>query len=351
MTTPPRVLEFDDVIELCGSVATSRGQVYKASGRVQELDWSSETNVLNASVQGSDAEPYAQRITIAPHRFDGECSCPVRYNCKHVAAALLAWIERQTAAPSPDDQTLRAVNRWLQKVVEQGRKSLAAHEHHEPGEPLLFYQLDDAPLTQQKRAITLQVLQSRLLKRGGYGKETPYRYNGHYYHPDWVMPSDRAILELAVGRQSDLGYRTLTVEGDIGHLLMGKLVETGRAFWGADRERALARGPARRLAFDWHAERARRARARDDARRVSSAGSSCRPIRPGTSTPATRVAGAAREHAARRSARAADRRPAPARGARPGGQQLPRLAIARGRAAACRRRRTSCTSTRRRSPC
>ena len=251
MTTPPRVLEFDDVIELCGSVATSRGQVYKASGRVQELDWSSETNVLNASVQGSDAEPYAQRITIAPHRFDGECSCPVRYNCKHVAAALLAWIERQTAAPSPDDQTLRAVNRWLQKVVEQGRKSLAAHEHHEPGEPLLFYQLDDAPLTQQKRAITLQVLQSRLLKRGGYGKETPYRYNGHYYHPDWVMPSDRAILELAVGRQNDLGYRTLTVEGDIGHLLMVKLIDTGRAFWGADRERALGRGPTRDLAFEW----------------------------------------------------------------------------------------------------
>ena len=251
MDSQPRVLNFDDVIELCGSVATSRGQVYKASGRVGELDWIGEAGVLCASVQGSDAEPYTVRITIAPHRFDGECSCPVRYNCKHVAASLLAWIERQTATPSPDDQTLRAVNRWLQRLVEQGRKSVPAHEHHEPGEPLLFYQLDDAPLTQQRHGITLQVLQSRLLKRGGYGKETPYRYNGHYYHPDWVLPSDRAILELAVGRQNELTYRTLTVEGDIGHLLMGKLVETGRAFWGTNRERALGRGPARRLGFDW----------------------------------------------------------------------------------------------------
>jgi len=254
VNVPPRVLNFDDVIELCGSVATSRGQGYKASGKVQELDWASEQSLLHASVQGTESEPYTQRITIAPHRFDGECSCPVRYNCKHVAAALLAWIERQTAAPSADDQTLRAVNRWLQRLVEQGRKSGAlVHEHHEPGEPLLFYQLDDAPLAQHKRGVTLQVLQSRLLKRGGYGKETPYRYNGHYYHPEWVMPSDRAILELAVGRQNDLGYRTLTVEGDIGHLLMVKLVETGRAFWGAGRSRPLVRGATRRLAFAWAA--------------------------------------------------------------------------------------------------
>jgi len=253
VNNPPRLLNFDDVIELCGSVATSRGQVYKATRRVEELDWDAASGVLHATVQGSQTEPYRCRITIAAHRFDGECSCPSRQNCKHVAASLLTWIEQQTATPSPDDQTLRAVNRWLQHMVEAGRKSGYANENHEPGEPLLFYQLNLAPLSQQQHAITLQVLQSRLLKRGGYGKETPYRYNGHYYHPDWVMPSDRAILELAVGKQSDLNFRTLTIEGDIGHLLMGKLLESGRVFWGSGREQALARAPAQTLAFDWQA--------------------------------------------------------------------------------------------------
>ncbi|MFT4729919.1 MAG: SNF2 family DNA or RNA helicase [Granulosicoccus sp.] len=251
MNNQPRVLNFDDVIELCGSVATSRGQVYKASGAVQELDWIADGNILYGTVQGSESEPYHARITIAAHRFDGECTCPAKYNCKHVAATLLGWIDQQTTTPTEDDQMLRAVNRWLQKVVEQGRKAAPLHEHHELGEPLLFYQLDNTPLTQSQTGITLQILQSRLLKRGGYGKETPYRYNGHYYHPDWVLQSDRAILELAIGKQSDFSYRELTVEGDIGHLLMNKLVETGRAYWGADRETPLTRGSARTLEFDW----------------------------------------------------------------------------------------------------
>lgn len=232
-------------------MATSRGQVYKASKAVQELDWVDEGSVLYGTVQGSQNEPYHQRITIALHRFDGECSCPARYNCKHVAAALLSWIDQQTDTPTADDRTLRAVNRWLQRLVEQGRHAAPMLEHHEPGEPLLFYQLDSAPLTQQKSGITLQIVQSRLLKRGGYGKEAPYRYNGHYYHPDWVMPSDRAILELAVGKHNELTYRTLTIEGDIGHLLMGKLLDTGRCYWGPEREQALQRGAVSSLEFDW----------------------------------------------------------------------------------------------------
>ena len=254
MTSPPRVLNFDDVIELCGSVATSRGRVYKTRGAVRELDWDAESQVLYSQVQGSASEPYQQRITIAPHRLDGECSCPVGFNCKHVAASLLCWIDEQTTAPSADDQTLRAVNRWLQRMVDRSRQGTHASEHHEPGEPLLFYQLGESSLSQHQSGITLQILQSRLLKRGGYGKETPYRYHGHYHHPDWVTPADRAILELAVGRHNDFTYRTLTIEGDIGHLLMGKLIATRRCFWGEHREAPLSRGEDSTLDFDWQSD-------------------------------------------------------------------------------------------------
>ncbi len=251
MKSLPRVLNFDDVIELCGSVATSRGRVYKTNGSVRELEWQADAQVLFSEVQGSAREPYRQRITIAPHRLEGECSCPVSLNCKHVAASLLCWIDEQTSAPGADDQTLRAVNRWLQRMVDRGRHGSQALDHHEPGEPLLFYQLDESSLAQHQKGITLQVLQSRLLKRGGFGKETPYRYHGHYHHPDWVTATDRAILEMAVGRNNDFTYRTLTIEGDIGHLLMGKLIATRRCYWGEDREQPLALGDDGTLEFDW----------------------------------------------------------------------------------------------------
>lgn len=251
MNNPARIINFDDVIELCGSVATSRGRAYKSSGSVKEIEWQADGNMLFSQVQGSAPEPYQQRILISAHRMDGECSCPVQYNCKHVAAALLCWVDKQNVPQSNDDRALRAVNRWLQKLVEQGRHLTPRLEDHTPGEPLLFYQLDTGAVTQVKSGITLSILQSRLLKRGGYGKETPYRYHGHYYHPDWVLPSDRSILELAVGKNNDFTYRTLTIEGDIGHLVMNKLLATQRCFWGEDREQPLAMGPSRTLKFDW----------------------------------------------------------------------------------------------------
>jgi len=211
-----RIINFDDVLELCGSVATSRGRAYKSSGSVLEVEWQPENNMLFSNVQGSAAEPYQQRTLITTHRMDGECSCPVQYNCKHVAAALLCWVDKQNVPQTDDDRALRAVNRWLQKLVEQGRH-----------------------------------LTPRLLKRGGYGKETPYRYHGHYYHPDWVLASDRSILELAVGKNNDVTYRTLTIEGDIGHLVMNKLLATQRCFWGESREQPLSLGPSRSLNFEW----------------------------------------------------------------------------------------------------
>ncbi len=232
-------------------MATSRGRVYKTSGAVKELDWVADGSVLYSSVQGTENEPYQQRTLIAAHRLDGECTCPVHHNCKHIAAALLCWIDKQSATPTADDQALRAVNRWLQRLVDQGKGVSARHEHHEPGEPLLFYQLDVNSLTQNKAGITLEILQSRLLKRGGYGKETAYRYHGHYHHPDWVLQSDRSILELAVGRHTDFTYRTLTIQGDIGHLLMNKLIDTGRCYWGDDREQPLMHGQPKTLDFDW----------------------------------------------------------------------------------------------------
>ena len=253
MNNPPRILDFDDVIELCGSVATSRGQALKNGGHVKDLDWVDDGQVLYAAVQDTEGEPWQQRITIAAHRFDGECSCPAHHNCKHVAAALLSWVEQQKAPASADDQALKKVNRWLSKLVENGRRTSPTLEHHELGEPLLFYQLDAQALTQHKSGITLQILQSRLLKRGGYGREAAYRYNGHYHHPDWVLASDRDILELAVGRQADFTYRTLTIDGDIGHLLMGKLLSTGRCWWGTERDKPLERGESRALTFNWQA--------------------------------------------------------------------------------------------------
>ena len=254
MNKSTRILSFDDVIELCGSVFTSRGGVYKASGKVRDVQWNAERQLLTAAVKGTAADPYRQRIQIEAHLLSGTCTCPVQYNCKHVAAALLAWIEQQNEQPTESDQSLRSINRWLQDMVVQGKQLDPSFEQQTPGEPLLFFQLDETALSQHQLGVELQILQSRLLKRGGYGKETPYRYHAHFHHPDWVQPSDHAILELAIGKNADISYRTLVVEGDTGHLLMTRLVATERCFWGPNREKPITLGQARRLDFEWQRE-------------------------------------------------------------------------------------------------
>jgi len=246
-----RILSFDDVIELCGSVFTSRGGVYKTSGKVRDVQWNAERQLLTAAVKGTAADPYRQRVQIEAHMLSGTCTCPVQYNCKHVAAALLTWIDQQNEQPTESDQSLRAINRWLQDMVVQGRQLDPTLEQHTPGEPLLFFQLDETSLSQHQLGVELQILQSRLLKRGGYGKETPYRYHAHFHHPEWVQASDHAILELAIGKNADISYRTLVIEGDTGHLLMTRLLSTERCFWGTDRDQPLQLGDPRSLKIDW----------------------------------------------------------------------------------------------------
>ncbi|WP_419737615.1 SNF2-related protein [Ruegeria sp.] len=51
-------------------------------------------NGLLSEVRNRSETVYHQRIKITPWgAIDGHCSCPVGYNCKHVAAALIAWLE------------------------------------------------------------------------------------------------------------------------------------------------------------------------------------------------------------------------------------------------------------------
>ncbi|SDE86516.1 DEAD/DEAH box helicase [Phytopseudomonas seleniipraecipitans] len=77
--------------------AMRRGQDYATRGLSRLL--SLKDLSLLASCLGSGERPYQQRITLHPYGqgwgVTGHCSCPVGFNCKHVAAALLTLEARQ----------------------------------------------------------------------------------------------------------------------------------------------------------------------------------------------------------------------------------------------------------------
>ena len=74
-----------------------RGQGYAAQGRSRLVSLKDST--LLASCRGSGSQTYQQRISLNHFgqgwSVSGKCSCPVGFNCKHVASALLTLQSQQ----------------------------------------------------------------------------------------------------------------------------------------------------------------------------------------------------------------------------------------------------------------
>ncbi|MCC6002270.1 MAG: SWIM zinc finger family protein, partial [Pararhodobacter sp.] len=106
-----------------------RGRDYARRGLVVAVEPLSGGG-LRGQVSNGRGQTYQQRIVLERGIVDGTCSCPVGYNCKHVAAVLLTWAaraDRQTDnAPdstSGSPPALAApVQGWLARVRDSARR-------------------------------------------------------------------------------------------------------------------------------------------------------------------------------------------------------------------------------------
>jgi SNF2-related domain/SWIM zinc finger len=102
-----------------GSSAYERGEGYVRSGHVLSLEWDEEEYLLIARVAGHGAVYETAACFDEDERgailfVEGECSCPVGYDCKHVAAVVIAaasapveWSveDRRTADCGPQERS------------------------------------------------------------------------------------------------------------------------------------------------------------------------------------------------------------------------------------------------------
>ena len=95
MPASPPLVDVTDIIRVVGGAAFQRGQGYAKSGAVEFLEWDATAGVLRARVRGSAPAPYQVLLQLEEKRqgdyrlLDNHCSCPLGYDCKHVAAAAL----------------------------------------------------------------------------------------------------------------------------------------------------------------------------------------------------------------------------------------------------------------------
>lgn len=123
------LVDVTDIIRVVGGTAFQRGQSYAKGGAVESLDWDAPGNVLRARVRGHADAPYRTMLVLEPKRqgdfrlADNHCSCPVGYDCKHVAAAALQsntehLISRQELRSPPAAPAVPAWQETLQHLLE-----------------------------------------------------------------------------------------------------------------------------------------------------------------------------------------------------------------------------------------
>ncbi|MGX0902419.1 hypothetical protein ACSSV8_000983 [Roseovarius sp. MBR-79] len=79
---------------------------------------------LRARVSNGRGQSYQQRMTLDHGLVDGMCSCPVGYNCKHVAAALVTWDAEQGGPRRAASGLAAPVQGWLRRIKESTAPTL-----------------------------------------------------------------------------------------------------------------------------------------------------------------------------------------------------------------------------------
>jgi superfamily II DNA or RNA helicase len=105
-------VELSEIEAVVGSRSFQRGRSYARGKRVLSVEWDAEAETLKGTVVGQGAVYDTAAFFVDGERGalsfeDGECTCPVGYNCKHVAAIVIAATNGRTAGRDATGAPLR----------------------------------------------------------------------------------------------------------------------------------------------------------------------------------------------------------------------------------------------------
>lgn len=285
-------LSRDDIEDITSRNAFSNGERYWRQGRVLSLTTEKDDTRIKARVRGGRRQPYSLKIDIVDVNGElldivGECSCPVGFNCKHVAAALFAAMASNSTAghgprvtavataksgPAsgsiglfPDLKPSRAPYVPPPEVLDPGLSTwidaLARLEQTETEDyppdisQRLIYLLYVAPRAVGVPHLIVRPTSVRLLKDGRFSDKTSAFHPENVLQPDvakFLRPSDRDILKRLHAMKSAVPVQAGTVlVGEEGVCALEAMIGTGRAHWGSIAGPVVTQGPARQGRLIW----------------------------------------------------------------------------------------------------
>ncbi len=252
MSDHPR-LTHADIRAYVGTTYFQRGKSYFEQGRVVSVDATraDEQGVrLKSSVRGSGGRTYQQTISIRWESYgaslDGDCSCPVGYNCKHVAAACLQFASAPERVLHDSEGDL--AKGWLTRVAAAGRD--AERSDDTAGQERLIYLLKPGG-----RGIEVELRVVRPLKTSGRLSKGRPLVLGNLPEANaqaaYMRPGDAEILKLLRSLSTGSWPMVPVLTGILGHLSLERMLETGRCHWQQQSEPALTPDGPRPLEISW----------------------------------------------------------------------------------------------------
>lgn len=260
------VLKRKEIYSYFSRSAMEKAHAYQAQGRVSGVEVSDDLTHVSSQVRGSESKRYRVDIQLEFDGdrltdVDGDCSCPMAFNCKHVAATLLeALSDRKVSelagvppprptkpakaqAPSAPPVLAYEVSTWIDSVGRAARSSdFAADESQR-----LLYCLHPSDEAMPFLAVSLRSVR---LRKGGdyadnYSSPSPYEFKPERV-PKYFRDVDIDIVTAMNGRIRDHYF-----QGPYPDELLRRIVATGRAFWLDHKRAPLGWGEAREGRIEW----------------------------------------------------------------------------------------------------
>ena len=247
------------------------GRERQQAGKVLNCGLDEEGLGLTALVAGS-TEPYEVDVNWGSDAkgqgfIEGICSCPMGFNCKHVAATifearkLVALDESEPPKPKLSGQ-LQDWLKQLQQAAAPPAPELAVELSDEPERLVYVLKLETTGYgvyTSARPQLTVNLQVVRKLQKGGYGQGRNFYAENILNNPravPYVRPVDVSILRrLKMMQSPGTYYGHNLLAGAEGAALLEEILRTGRCHWrGTGKKHSpLVLGAPRLAKLEWQA--------------------------------------------------------------------------------------------------
>jgi len=229
-----------DIIENIDSSYYNRGLKDYDENNVMEYKIELEDELslrITAVVNENNGVKYKQKIEIVKDKkdvyIDGSCSCPIGYNCRHIAAVCLQYLDdldsnklQQVQAVVEDDSS---IDDWLLSLQKEPNSDTKKENEY-----FLVYRLFNSDNRYYKDE--LQFFKAKLLKNGSISQGTyldKSKVGNQYSYQELKNSDDVEILSIASSFLLDSRYRNknIILEGKLGAVLIKEMIKTQRCFF------------------------------------------------------------------------------------------------------------------------